>query len=510
MVKSTLDKLRKPGRGKSIVAYIMFGAIIMVFAFFFQTGPLTSLSGGGAAAVVNNKVIPIVEYRQRVRRAEEQLRTRLDGLPDSQRQMFYDSIRRRALEDLIKAEVLAQSAASTGFIASDAEVRDRILEIPQFQKDGRFRRDLYEDLLRSNRLTTNEFESKVRKDVMGQKVQETFSKALYPALEELDREKRLRQMQVNLEFVEFDRRDLAGGLNPSDSEAQSFLGSEEGSKASQEYFDKNKEEYTKKEEVKAQHILIKAKLKDKASEEAALKKITEIAERAKTEDFGKLAGELSDDPGSKAKQGDLGYFSKGRMVKEFEEVAFSQPVGEVSQPVKSPFGYHLIKVTDHKQGGVQEFETVKVDVAKKVLAERQVKGAIEKITNLAKEGNASAINSYVNKLKLKWDETGDFALGAPVVPKLGDKENVLSAALNLNKPGEMVPELLEAGGKYYLVKFKGISTKKEEDDKLSFADKARFHSFRKTGAVFEDWLSAQRDQAQITMNGQLFGQQEQQ
>ncbi|MCB0385990.1 MAG: SurA N-terminal domain-containing protein [Bdellovibrionales bacterium] len=353
MVKSTLDKLRKPGRGKSIVAYIMFAAIIMVFAFFFQTGPLSSLSGGGAAAVVNNQVIPISEYKIRVRRQEEQLRMRLGDLPDSQRQLFYDSIRRRALEDLISAEVLAQSAAEAGFLASDAEVRDRILEIPAFQEEGRFRRDRYEDLLRSNRMTTNEFEEKVRKDVMGQKVQETFSKALYPVEAELEREKRLRQMQINLAFVEFDRRTLADGLNPSDAEATTFLGGEEGLKAAQAYYDENKEEYTSKEEVKAQHILIKSKMDDKASEEAALTKIKEIAERSKTEDFGKLAAELSEDDGSKAKQGDLGYFAKGRMVKEFEQVAFSTPVGTISEPVKSPFGYHLIKVNDHKQGGVK-------------------------------------------------------------------------------------------------------------------------------------------------------------
>lgn len=506
MSKSALESLRKPGRAKSIVAYIMFGAIIMVFAFFFQTGPLSSMSGGGAAAVVNNQVIPISEYKQRVRRQEEQMRMRLDGLPDSQRQMFYDSIRRRALEDLIAAELLAQSAAEAGFLASDQEVRDRILEIPAFQEDGRFRRDRYEDLLKSNRMSVSDFEEKVRKDVVGQKLQDTIAKALYPAVQELDREKRLRQTQINLAFVEFDRKDLVGGLNPSDAEAQTFLAGEGGAEV-QKYFDQNQDEFTVPPEVSAQHILIKTKLADKASEDAAQTKIKELAKRAQSEDFGKLAAETSEDEGSKTKNGDLGFFARGRMVKEFEEAAFNTAVGKISDIVKSPFGYHLIKVNDRKEGGAKTFAEVKTDIAKKILADRQVKEAVDKIGALAKEEGTGGVETYIKKLKLKWDETGDFALGSANIPKLGDKEKLVSAALGLAKAGAMVPELMEVGGKYYLVKVKNIGSKKDKDeeDQLTFADQARFHAFRKTGPVFEEWLRQQREQAKITMNNQLLG-----
>lgn len=134
---------------------------------------------------------------------------------------------------------------------------------------------------------------------------------------------------------------------------------------------------------------------------------------------------------------------------------------------------------------------------------------MEKIESLVKEGSQSSLESLVKKLSLKWDETGEFSLGAPTVPKLGDKEKILNAALKINKPGALVPELLEVGGKYYLVKVKAMGTKKEdESEELSFADQARFHSFRKTGPVFEDWLRGRREKAQVTMNGQLLGQQE--
>lgn len=139
------------------------------------------------------------------------------------------------------------------------------------------------------------------------------------------------------------------------------------------YYDTNKDEFKTPEMVKARHILVKADAsasaddKKKAQERAEtyLKKIKE------GEDFAKLASELSDDPGSKPKGGDLGFFPRGRMVKPFEDAAFSLKTGEMSGIVETQFGFHIIKVEDKKDSTVEPFDTVKERLRQKLLQERQ-------------------------------------------------------------------------------------------------------------------------------------------
>lgn len=505
MMRRVLDKLRHPGRAKSIVAYILFGAIIIVFVFFFQSGPLTTMSGGGSAAIVNQQVIPISDFKTRVQRQEEQLGMRLDGLPDSQRQMFTESIRRRALEDLVMGEVLAQSAVKLGFTVSDGEVRDRIVEIPQFQEEGRFRRDRYEGLLRANRLDTREFEEKVRKDVLGQRVQETFSRAVYPLPVEIEKQKALKEEILNISFVEYGKDILSSKLKPSENEVKKYLESAEGQKAAESYYQKNKSNYIIPEQVRAQHILIKTQEGDKTSEEEALKKIKQIEERiAKNEEFGKLASELSEDEGSKIKQGELGFFSRGRMVKEFEEVAFKLKVGEVSGPVKTPFGFHLIKLNERKEAGEKSLDEVSHSIAEHLLVDDLFAKAREKIGELVKNGKEKPLSDYLKSVQLDWQETGEFNLSQTNIPKIGENEKLVQVALSLGKAGSIFPEILESSGKYYVVKLKELKLKKlESEDNSSKLEEPRFLALRRVGGIFEDWLTSQKEKFDISMNDQL-------
>jgi len=130
------------------------------------------------------------------------------------------------------------------------------------------------------------------------------------------------------------------------------------------FYDANTAEFETPEQVKASHILFMVKKDDaedvvKKQEKAAEK----AAARAKKEDFTKLAKELSEEPGAKETGGDLGFFSKDRMVPEFAEVAFTQKPGEVGKPVRTQFGWHVIKVTEKKPAGTTPFEEVKDQVS---------------------------------------------------------------------------------------------------------------------------------------------------
>lgn len=127
------------------------------------------------------------------------------------------------------------------------------------------------------------------------------------------------------------------------------------------HFESHRAEFKTGEEVRASHILVK-------TEEEARKAQERLAQGA---DFGSVAKELSLDPGSKGKGGDLGFFSRGQMVPEFEAAAFSLAAGKVSSPVKTQFGYHLIKVTKKKEGKPQEYEEVAPHLRQRLLREKQ-------------------------------------------------------------------------------------------------------------------------------------------
>lgn len=154
-----------------------------------------------------------------------------------------------------------------------------------------------------------------------------------------------------------------------------------------EYYDKNPQEF-KTDQVRASHILVEKEDEAKG-----------IIERLKKgEDFSKLAESLSKDPGSASKGGDLGFFGRGRMIPEFEEVAFSLKPGEISQqPLKTRFGYHIIKVTERKEGSLLPLENVKDKINGKLVSEKQrrlFESLIEKLTKEAKiEKKIDELNS---------------------------------------------------------------------------------------------------------------------
>ena len=160
------------------------------------------------------------------------------------------------------------------------------------------------------------------------------------------------------------------------------------------YFDKNTDQFKSPEQVKARHILIQVpkdageeeKKKSKEKAEDLLKKINA------GEDFAKLAEANSDDPGSKEKGGDLGFFSKGSMVPAFEQAAFALKAGEVSLVVELDFGYHLIKVEEKKAEVSESFEAVKEKVKAQALREKQEAKVTEFVEKALKDAKVM-INS---------------------------------------------------------------------------------------------------------------------
>jgi len=156
------------------------------------------------------------------------------------------------------------------------------------------------------------------------------------------------------------------------------------------YYDSHLEEFKTPEMVKARHILIRvAPESSQEDKKKAMEKAEDILKRIKGgEKFEKLANELSEDPGSKSKGGDLGFFPKGRLVKPFEDAAFALKPGDLSSVVETQFGYHIIMVDDHKEPSIEAFESMKEKINEKLTQEKIREKIPEFLDKTMKEAGA--------------------------------------------------------------------------------------------------------------------------
>jgi peptidyl-prolyl cis-trans isomerase C len=208
--------------------------------------------------------------------------------------------------------------------------------------------------------------------------QDELNAALKKTGQTLDKVK--ENIRVSLQQQKWIESQIADKINVTEADAKAF-------------YDANPDKFKEPETVRASHILIMVPedaKPDVAAEKEKLAKATK--ERiTKGEDFAKVAAEVSEDPGSKAKGGDLDYFAKGSMVPEFEDAAFKLKIGEVSDPVKSKFGWHIIKVTDKKDAHTISFDEVK-DKLIEYLKEAKKKAAVnELITDLRTKADAKVL-----------------------------------------------------------------------------------------------------------------------
>jgi parvulin-like peptidyl-prolyl isomerase len=192
------------------------------------------------------------------------------------------------------------------------------------------------------------------------------------------------------------------------------------------YYDDNLKRYEVKEQVRASHILIKVGKKADDAQKAAAKKKAETVYKlvsAKGADFAKLAKEHSEGP-TKARGGDLSFFTKGRMVPGFEKVAFKLPKGKISKPVKTQFGWHVIKITDRKEGRQRNFEEVKASITKLLQNKKSRRAKADLLRKLKTGGK---VETFLPKAKAA-------SLKAPGIRKRGaSKSNLLKVAPNVKQ-----------------------------------------------------------------------------
>lgn len=369
---------------QSLAAKVVVGLIVVTFALFGVESIVGGLSGEPEVATVNGEDIAETRFLRAVEGKRRQILAQMGENADPD--LIDESLLRSSvLEGMIEEAILAQDAEGKGLYVPDAYVDAYIRNIAQFQVDGEFSNDRLQMLLRNAGLTLKDYRDSLKREFLtGQPRSGLIASAFVLDTEQqellaLDRQQRdfgvatvfksdyldvivvsdeeiaeyyadnkdsfKKPRNVDVAFVELKRLDLGAELEITEDELQSA-------------YETEKAEYVGEEERNAAHILIK--IDDQRSDDEAQALLTDIQEKlADGADFGELAMEHSEDEGSKTDAGELGYSARGVYVADFEEALFALAPGEVSGPVKTEFGYHLIKLLDVRQNDIPPLEEMR-------------------------------------------------------------------------------------------------------------------------------------------------------
>ncbi len=476
---------------KRITAMFVFGAIILVFVLFGIQGRHTAI-GIGSAARVNATYVSVSDLQAESQRMEQMYGQLFGGQMggDAQRQF----LRGQALENLIMNELISQAAKDQGILVTNSEVRDFISkDMPVFQREGQFQRDLYVQILEANHLTPTDFEEKIRKERKSMRLRHVFETASEPLTLEEAKIKALKENKINIAFAKLDEDKVIEGMTISSADISTKLNQPDFMKKVEADFNQNKASYSSEEQVRASHILIKVKPGDAASEKAGLEKIKNLQKRAEKEDFGKLAAASTEDFGTKASKGDLGFFTRGKMVPEFDQAAFTQGVGKVGEPVKTSYGYHLIKVTEKKEAVTSTLENSKNKIAKKLIGKEKFAQASKLIEEALQKSDEAGLQTALGSIGAKWEETGFFDLGSEAAPKVGSRL-ATQAAFEVNSAKPLLNRLVRDGATSYLIKFKGMKSEASASTPDVNGTKERANE------MFSRWMDSIKKTATIEKN----------
>lgn len=394
---------------KGIIAKIIVGLIAITFALF----GVESLIGLGSkekpAAEVNGEDIAVIDLMRGVDLQRRQILMQMG--PNADPTMLDDNLLQRSvLESLIEQTLLVQSAERQGLYLSEEMIDQLIVSTPDFQIDGRFDRNQFEMLLRNAGFTPLMYRELLRKETLADQERSAFLLSSFTTRDEVDRivqldmQKRdlawvripllsiLNQTQVSeselraefelrasrlekpeqvvLDYVLIDRNDLVDPSIVSDDEVR-------------EIYEQMMAEFVSQEQRAVSHILIE--VTPERDESAALAQAQALyLELQAGSDFADLAQQFSDDPGSARQGGSLGLLTRDTLVDEFAQVLFQlADIGDISEPVKTQFGYHIIRLDDVRETQRPTFEQAAFDLRMEIAQRDAEMRYVEQLERLA-------------------------------------------------------------------------------------------------------------------------------
>ena len=391
-------------------------------------------------------------------------------------------LEQRTLEGLVSQRLVALEAKRLGLRVDDETIARRLATMPQFQQNGRFigageiRR-----WLDMRGVTEEQFAEELRQQILGEQLEALVTDGVSVTPAEAEQEFRRRNEQVKLEYVLADAAKFRDGQSVTDDEVKarfdsaketyriperrivSYVLADEAGLSSrvsvtdreiEVHYQGHRDEFKREEETCASHILVKVKqgpeAKEGHSDEEAKKIAQGLLDQVKAgKDFAEVAKKSSEDQGSAAQGGSLGCFGHGRMVPEFENAAFSLKAGETSDLVKSPFGYHIIRVTEHKDETVAPLEQVKPRIRQTILSERARTLVDQKLAGMSDAvRRGKSLEDAARDQGLSVQKSAPLERGKPVPPLTSP---LLLARVFELKKGEVASEPFAVGSGYAFV-----------------------------------------------------------
>ncbi len=459
-----LDRMRRHRNWLKWSLALVCLAFVIFYIPDFLTNPTTDLAATNTVAVVEGHEIRGEEFR-RTYQAQLQAYRSAYGGNMSEALLKQLGVDQQILQQMVDERAALAEAERLKMSVSDAEVRLRILAIPAFQENGAFiGAERYLQLLASQNppMNSTQFEDGIRRALIVDKLRASVTEWLSVSDKELEEEYRRRNDKVKLAVASILSDGLRGTVSASDAEVSTYFAAHtddfkipekrkirhllvdtDAMRAKmtvppadiERAYNDNFELYSTPEQIRASHILLKTSGKDEAAVRA---KAEDLLKQARAgADFAQLATKNSEDEGTAAKGGDLDYFGRGRMVPEFDEGAFAlQQPGQISDLIKTQYGFHIIKLVERKPGTTRSLDDVRQQLTDQLSTERVQTQAADLAEKLASEITKPAdLDSAAKRHGLQVQETPFFARDEPIMG-LGPSQEVAGRAFEL-KPDEV-------------------------------------------------------------------------
>ena len=458
-----LDRMRRHRGWLKWSLFLVVVSFILLYIPWNQMQPGAPISSSAVVASVDGREITAGRFQRAYQRQIQMYRQQFGGNMD-ERLLKQLGIDQRILQGLIEEEATLAEAARLGIKASDEEVMARIFSLPTFQENGQFIGEArYRQILSMANppLRPSEYEEQVRRSITMEKLQGALTDWITVSDQDVDAEFRRRNEKVKLAVVNFPADKFREATTATDAEISAWFDSHKNdykipekrkvkfalidAQAARDkvqvppadverYYNDNQQQYSSPEQVRASHILFKIEGKDEAE---VRKQAEAVLKRAKSgEDFAKLANEFTEEEVGKTRGGDLDYFGRGQMAKEFEDAAFALEPNQISDIVKSSFGLHIIKTTDKKPAATKTLAEVRPQIEDQLKWERAQADAQRLADEVDKQVNKPAdIDTYARNRGLIVNESGFFSREEPIAG-LGLAPAVAERAFEL-KEGEV-------------------------------------------------------------------------